>query len=371
MHLYPPQRQTLETLYAKTTSVLAAFEHATLQHPLTEMKALHHVALMDEILHIELVMPFAWQSGFDALKVYAREALLHLTGAREIDWRLTHNIATLKRVKHLAAVNGVKNIIAVSSGKGGVGKSATAVNLALALSAEGGEIGLLDADIYGPSVPSMLGTANEHFTSPDGIHMAPIMAYGLATNSIGYLATDDNAMVWRGPMASKALMQLLNETLWADIDYLILDMPPGTGDIQLTLAQNVPVTAAIVVTTPQDIALIDARKGMVMFAKVDVPVLGVVENMSAHICSHCGQQEAIFGSGGAQQLAERYSTRLLGQLPLHIILRQDLDEGKPTVISRPTSEFTMHYRQLAAEVAAQLYWQGEVIPDDIAFRTVL
>lgn len=181
-----------------------------------------------------------------------------------------------------------------------MGKSTTAVNLALALAAEGAKVGLLDADIYGPSIPDMLGTNDQRPTSPDGTHMAPIVVHGLATNSIGYLVTEDNAMVWRGPMASKALMQLLNETLWPELDYLVLDMPPGTGDIQLTLAQNVPVTGALVVTTPQDIALIDARKGIVMFEKVNVPVLGVVENMSVHICSQCGHQESVFGSGGAE-----------------------------------------------------------------------
>jgi ATP-binding protein involved in chromosome partitioning len=216
----------------------------------------------------------------------------------------------------------------------------------------------------------MLGTEHERPTSPDGTHMAPIMAHGLATNSIGYLVTDDNAMVWRGPMASKALMQLLNETLWPDLDYLVLDMPPGTGDIQLTLAQSVPVTGAIVVTTPQDIALIDARKGMVMFEKVNVPVLGVVENMSLHICSHCGFHEPIFGTGGAEKLVADYQTQLLAQLPLHINLREDLDDGEPTVIRRPESEFTALYRQLAGRVASRLYWQGEVIPGDIAFRAL-
>ncbi|MEG0558834.1 MAG: P-loop NTPase, partial [Comamonas sp.] len=191
-------------------------------------------------------------------------------------------------------INGVKNIIAVSSGKGGVGKSSTAVNLALALAAEGAKVGILDADIYGPSIPTMLGAENQRPTSPDGTHMAPIMSHGLATNSIGYLVTDDNAMVW------------------PDLDYLVLDMPPGTGDIQLTLAQNIPVTGAVVVTTPQDIALIDAKKGIVMFEKVEVPVLGIVENMSMHICSNCGHHEPIFGTGGAQKLAEQYHTQLLG-----------------------------------------------------------
>ena len=242
--------------------------------------------------------------------------------------------------------------------------------LAVTMRRRGYDVGILDADIYGPSIPTMLGAENQRPTSPDGTHMAPIMSHGLATNSIGYLVTDDNAMVWRGPMASKALMQMLQETLWPDLDYLVLDMPPGTGDIQLTLAQNIPVTGAVVVTTPQDIALIDAKKGIVMFEKVEVPVLGIVENMSVHICSNCGHHEPIFGTGGAEKLAEKYHTQLLGQMPLHISLREDLDKGTPTVISRPESEFTAIYRQLADRVAAQLYWQGEVIPGEISFRAV-
>lgn len=362
--------QTPDTLKALVTGVLSTFKHPTLKNNLTTLNALHHCALLDGVLHIELVMPFAWLSGLEVLKETVSPELMRLTGAKDVEWRLTHSIATLRRVNNQAGVKGVKNIIAVSSGKGGVGKSSTAVNMALALAAEGASVGILDADIYGPSIPTMLGTASERPTSPDGQHMAPIMAYGLATNSIGYLVTDDNAMVWRGPMASKALLQLLQDTLWPDLDYLVLDMPPGTGDIQLTLAQNVPVTGAVVVTTPQDIALMDAMKGIVMFEKVSVPVLGIVENMSVHICSHCGHLEPIFGTGGAQKLAEKYNCALLGQLPLHISLREDLDRGEPTVACRPDSEFTSLYRELAGQVAAQLYWQGEVIPTEISFRAV-
>lgn len=365
-----PGQHSPEALRAIVMGVLTTFEHPTLKHNLTTLKALRHCAMMDNTLHLELEMPFVWYSGFEALKEATSAELLRLTHATAISWRLSHAIATLKRVKNHPGVNGVKNIIAVSSGKGGVGKSSTAVNMALALAAEGAKVGVLDADIYGPSIPDMLGTRDERPSSPDGTHMAPIMAHGLATNSIGYLVTDDNAMVWRGPMASKALMQLLNETLWPELDYLVLDMPPGTGDIQLTLAQNVPVTGAVVVTTPQDIALVDAKKGIVMFEKVSVPVLGIVENMSMHICSNCGHQEPIFGSGGAEKLAEQYQTRLLGQLPLNITLREDLDDGQPTVVRRPDSEFTALYRQLAGAVAAQLYWQGEVIPEEIAFRAL-
>lgn len=364
------QQTTPEALREQISRVLSTFKHPTLKRDLTVLKALHHSALLDGTLHIELVMPFAWHSGFAELQESVSAELLRLTGACVIDWKLIHNIATMKRVKDQVGVSGVRNLIAVSSGKGGVGKSSTAVNLALALTAEGGRVGLLDADIYGYSIPTMLGTTHERPTSPDGQHMAPIMAHGLATNSIGYMVTEDNAMVWRGPLASKALLQLLTDTLWPELDYLILDMPPGTGDIQLTLAQNIPVTGALVVTTPQDIALADARKGIVMFAKIGVPVLGIVENMSMHICSHCGHLEAIFGTGGAEKLAEQYQCALLGQLPLHISLREDLDRGEPTVISRPESEFTEIYRQLAGQLAAQLYWQGEVIPTEIAIKAV-
>ncbi|QUG75096.1 iron-sulfur cluster carrier protein ApbC [Erwinia sp. E602] len=370
MTLHSPGHHTPEALRAVVVGVLTTFEHPTLQRNLTALKALRHCALLDNTLHLELSMPFVWQSTFEQLKEQLSAELLRQTGAAAISWRLTLDVATLQRVKNRPGVNGVKNIIAVSSGKGGVGKSTTAVNLALALAAEGAKVGLLDADIYGPSIPDMLGTDDQRPSSPDGTHMAPIMAHGLATNSIGYLVTDDNATVWRGPMASKALIQLLNETLWPELDYLVLDMPPGTGDIQLTLAQNVPVTGALVVTTPQDIALIDAKKGIVMFEKVNVPVLGIVENMSTHICSQCGHEETIFGSGGAERLAEQYHTRLLAQLPLHISLREDLDLGEPTVVRRPDSEFTALYRELAGRVAAQLYWQGDVIPQDIAFRAV-
>jgi ATP-binding protein involved in chromosome partitioning len=370
MNPQSPEKSTPEALRAQVARILATFRHPTLKKDLVALKALTHCALLDGALHIELTMPFAWQSAFEEMQEALNAKLLRETGAKAIDWTLTHNIATLRRVKDQPGISGVRNLIAVSSGKGGVGKSSTAVNMALALAVEGARVGLLDADIYGPSIPSMLGTAHERPTSPDGQHMAPIMAHGLATNSIGYMVTEDNAMVWRGPMASKALLQLLQETLWPELDYLVLDMPPGTGDIQLTLAQNIPVTGAVVVTTPQDIALADARKGIIMFEKVGVPVLGIIENMSVHICSHCGHLESIFGTGGAEKLAQQYHCALLGQLPLHITLREDLDRGEPTVSSRPDSEFTELYRQLAGQVAAQLYWQGEVIPTEIAIKTL-
>jgi ATP-binding protein involved in chromosome partitioning len=267
-------------------------------------------------------------------------------------------------------VKGVKNIIAVTSGKGGVGKSTTAVNLALALSASQAKVGLLDADIYGPSVPMMLGTEGAALSVRDGKWMQPINAHGLSTHSIGYLVEQGEAAIWRGPMASKALGQLLNETEWPSLDYLVIDMPPGTGDIQLTLAQQIPVTGAIVVTTPQDLALADARKGVAMFTKVNVPVIGVVENMSYHICSHCGHQEYIFGVGGAEKMAKEYGLSLLAQIPLHLDVREDIDAGHPTVVARPESPHTQIYLNLAEQVASRLYWSGKVRPETIPLTQV-
>ncbi len=265
-----------------------------------------------------------------------------------------------------APVKGVKNIIVVSSGKGGVGKSTTAVNLALGLQAQGARVGLLDADIYGPSLPLMLGTIGQSPNSIDGKMMEPVMAHGLQTNSIGYLVPDENAMVWRGPMASKAFAQLVMETRWQNVDYLVVDMPPGTGDIQLSLAQQFPVTGAIVVTTPQDLALADAIKGVAMFDKVEVPVLGIVENMSYYICPSCGHHEEIFGQGGAMKMAKSFDLSILGQIPLDIGIREDLDKGKPTVISNPNSEHAKAYTVMALRVASQLYWTGTPTAEQIS-----
>lgn len=260
---------------------------------------------------------------------------------------------------------GVKNIIAVTSAKGGVGKSTTAVNLALAIAKSGAKVGLLDADIYGPSVPIMIGQQNADIEVRDNKWMQPVEAFGIYTHSIGYLVDQGQAAVWRGPMASKALAQLLDETQWPDLDYLIIDMPPGTGDIQLTLSQRIAVTAAVIVTTPQDLALADARKGVAMFEQVKVPVLGVVENMSHHICSQCGHKEALFGQGGAEKMAGDYGLSLLAQIPLHISMREDIDNGKPTVAARPDSEHANYYIELADSVCSRMYWQGKAKPDNI------
>ncbi|MCJ8319879.1 MAG: iron-sulfur cluster carrier protein ApbC [Colwellia sp.] len=254
-------------------------------------------------------------------------------------------------------INNVKNIIAIASGKGGVGKSTTAVNLAYALIEEGAKVGILDADIYGPSIPTMLGIKNQKPSSIDGKFMTPLIAHNLYAMSIGFLVAEEDATVWRGPMASSAFSQLLNETAWPDLDYLLIDMPPGTGDIQLTLAQKVPVAAAVVITTPQDIALADAVKGIAMFEKVQVPVLGIIENMSYHQCENCGHLSHLFGEGGGADIAAQYQTQLLGQLPLAMNIRQDADFGKSSVIENSTSEIALLYRSIARNVAAQLFWQ--------------
>ena len=250
-------------------------------------------------------------------------------------------------------IDGIKNIIAIASGKGGVGKSTTAVNLALALSAEGATVGILDADIYGPSQPRMLGSTTKP-ESADGKTMEPVVSYHLQSMSIGYLVDAEQPMIWRGPMVTQALEQLLRDTNWKDLDYLIVDLPPGTGDTQLTLAQKVPVSGAVIVTTPQDIALLDARKALKMFEKVEVPVLGVVENMSTHICSKCGHEEHIFGQGGGNSMAEDFDVPFLGGLPLDIRIREETDNGKPTVVAEPDSPISKTYSEIARRVAAKL-----------------
>jgi ATP-binding protein involved in chromosome partitioning len=270
---------------------------------------------------------------------------------------VTANV-TIKIVSHavqrgVKLIPGVKNIIAVASGKGGVGKSTTAVNLALALAAEGASVGMLDADIYGPSQPTMLGITGRP-ESKDGKRLEPMEGHGIQAMSIGFLIDVETPMVWRGPMVTQALEQLLNETNWRDVDYLVVDLPPGTGDIQLTLAQRVPVTGAVIVTTPQDIALMDARKGLKMFEKVNIPILGIVENMSLHICSKCGHEEHMFGEGGGARMSKDYGVELLGALPLDIRIREQADSGKPTVVADPDGRVAEIYRQIARRVAVKI-----------------
>jgi len=303
-------------------------------------------------LDIELGYPAKTQ--IDSIRSDVVGAIKALSGVGNVDANVTFKIIAHAVQRNLKPLKGVKNIVAVASGKGGVGKSTTAVNLALALAQEGATVGLLDADIYGPSIPQMLGLAGRQPDSEDGTSMDPLKAYGVQTMSIGYMIDVDSPMVWRGPMVTQALEQLLNQTNWKDVDYLIVDMPPGTGDTQLTLAQKVPVTGAVIVTTPQDIALIDARKGLKMFDKVGIPILGLVENMSIHICSKCGNEEHIFGHGGGDKMCKDYDVELLGSLPLELSIRELTDAGKPTVVGAPESRAADIYRTIARRIAVKV-----------------
>jgi ATP-binding protein involved in chromosome partitioning len=292
------------------------------------------------------------------------EAVLALPGVERVEIDVSDRIVARTVKNGVKLLPSVKNIIAVASGKGGVGKSTTAVNLALALAAEGARVGMLDADIYGPSVPQMLGIGTSRPESTDGKMMEPVEAHGLQVMSVGLLVDDDTPMIWRGPLATRALNQLMTETRWRDLDYLVVDLPPGTGDIQLTLAQNAPLTGAVIVTTPQDIALIDARKGLKMFEKVNVPILGVVENMSIHICSGCGREEHIFGAGGGQKMCNDYGVPFLGALPLDLKIREEADSGAPTVASSPECRIAEIYRDIARKTAAAL----AEIPRDMSHK---
>ncbi len=308
-------------------------------------------------IRIAIVLGFPAAGHVQALTEAVQAAVAPVAGDRalkvEVSWEIVSH-AVQKGVKPL---HGIKNIIAIASGKGGVGKSTTAVNLALALAAEGAGVGLLDADIYGPSQPRMLG-CHERPKSRDGRSMEPVIAHGLQTMSIGYLIDEETPMIWRGPMVTAALEQLLRDTHWQPMDYLVIDLPPGTGDTQLTLAQKIPVSGAVIVTTPQDIALLDARKALKMFEKVSVPVLGVIENMSTHVCSQCGHEEPIFGSGGGQRMAEDYGIELLGALPLELRIRVDADTGNPSVVAEPDGTVARSYREIARRTAARLSRQA-------------
>ncbi|HEV2703269.1 MAG TPA: iron-sulfur cluster carrier protein ApbC [Steroidobacteraceae bacterium] len=290
----------------------------------------------------------------DELARALRTVLEPVAGGLPVDIEVTAQIHAHAVQRPLKPLPGVKNIVAVASGKGGVGKSTVAANLALAWAAQGAKVGVLDADIYGPSQPLMLGLTGQRPSAPDGKHIKPLAAHGIVAMSIGFLIDPEQPMVWRGPMVTQALTQLLSDTQWGDLDYLVVDMPPGTGDIQLTLAQRVPVAGAVIVTTPQDIALADARKGLAMFEKVAVPVLGIVENMSIHVCSNCGHAEHIFGSGGGARMAAQAGVRLLGELPLDARIREDADGGRPTVVAEPDSPRAQLYLAMARRTAATL-----------------
>ncbi|CAN5117074.1 iron-sulfur cluster carrier protein ApbC [soil metagenome] len=324
---------------------------------LTAAGALEAVEVSGGRVRVEIRLGFPAAGYRDALESAVRERLAGL--ADELDVDINWRIASHAVQRNLKPIGGIRNIIAVASGKGGVGKSTTAVNLALALAAEGARAGILDADIYGPSQPRMLGLTGERPQSADGKRLEPLRAHGIECMSIGFLIDEEQPMVWRGPMVTQAFNQLVHETNWGELDYLIVDMPPGTGDTQLTLAQSVPVSGVIIVTTPQDIALLDARRGLRMFEKVGVQVLGIVENMSKYVCSSCGHEEPIFGAGGGRRIAEQYGVPMLGSLPLELGIREQADAGRPSVAADPTGAAATAYREIARRAAAGLSVSGK------------
>ncbi len=305
-------------------------------------------------LRVGIALGLPLERDFPALKLSLEKRLADATGVADVTVELSTDIVAHGVQRNLKPLAGVRNVVAVASGKGGVGKSTVAVNLALALAADGAAVGLLDADIYGPSQPLMTGLAGRHPVSADGKTMDPLDSLGLQVMSIGFLVDADQPMVWRGPMVTSALNQLLTQTRWRDLDYLIVDMPPGTGDIQLTLSQQVPVSGAVIVTTPQDIAAIDARKGLMMFRKVSIPVLGVVENMSTHVCTACGHEDRIFGVGAGARIAADFEVPLLGSLPLDARIREHADSGTPTVFADADSAAAAAFRAAARRMAAEL-----------------
>ena len=316
-------------------------------------KSARNIKIDGNDVNVDIVLGYPAKSVMADIQKLVADALLGLAVIGRLTVNVSSKIVAHKAQQGVTLLPKVKNIIAVASGKGGVGKSTTSVNLALALAAEGATVGLLDADIYGPSQPQMLGISGRP-ESTDGKSMEPMQAHGIQAMSIGFLIDTDTPMVWRGPMVTGALEQLLRDTNWHELDYLVIDLPPGTGDIQLTLAQKIPVTGAIIVTTPQDIALLDARKGLKMFEKVGIPILGIVENMSTHICSKCGHEEHIFGAGGGALMASDYQVDLLGSLPLDMQIRMQADSGQPTVIAQPDSKIAHIYKEIARKAAIKI-----------------
>jgi ATP-binding protein involved in chromosome partitioning len=316
-------------------------------------KSARNIKVEGDTVTVDILLGYPAKSQIEPIRREITDKLKALPGVATAKVNVTMKVVSHAVQRGVKLIPGVKNIIAVASGKGGVGKSTTAVNLALGLAAEGATVGVLDADIYGPSQPMMLGITGRPVSS-DGKHLEPMEGHGLQAMSIGFLIDPESPMVWRGPMVTQALEQLVNETKWRDVDYLVVDLPPGTGDIQLTLAQRVPVTGAVIVTTPQDIALIDARKGLKMFEKVGIPILGIVENMSLHTCSKCGHEERIFGEGGGERMGKDYSVELLGALPLDISIREQADSGMPTVVADPDGRVAQIYKQIARRVAVKI-----------------
>jgi ATP-binding protein involved in chromosome partitioning len=321
---------------------------------IAEARALRGLSLAGSRLQVALTLGFP-VGGYKARLAEELRAHLAQRGFEgQLDLKLTAEIPGYVGQPRVKALAGIANVVAIASGKGGVGKSTVSANLAIALSNQGARVGLLDADIYGPSQPRMFGLSGQRPVSPDGKRMDPLVNYGVKLMSIGFLIDEEQPMAWRGPMVTQALTQLLGDTVWGDLDYLLVDMPPGTGDTQLTMAQQVPLSGAVIVTTPQDIALLDARKGLKMFHRVDVPVLGIVENMSVHVCPNCGHQSHIFGDGGGVRLARQYGTELLGALPLDIRIREQADSGRPTTAAEPDSPLAQAYGEIARRAAGRL-----------------
>ncbi len=339
---------------AEFTALLSSYVDPNLRQSLAEARAIVGVERQGDAWAVALEFGFPTR-GYEAELSAALGTHLAAAGHHlAVTARLRPKIVSHAVQRGLTPLAGIGNVVAVASGKGGVGKSTVAVNLALAWAAQGARVGLLDADIYGPSQPIMLGLAGERPGSIDGKRLRPLSAHGLVAMSIGFLVDPEQPMVWRGPMVTSALNQLLADTEWGELDYLVVDMPPGTGDIQLTLSQRVPVAGAVIVTTPQDIALADARKGLRMFEKVNVPVLGIVENMSVHLCSRCGHAEHVFGSGGGAKMAAQYGVQLLGELPLDALIREEADGGRPTVVAAPGTPRAEAYLRMARRTAGEL-----------------
>ena len=338
---------------AQIESALAEIIDENMEADLVASGGVKDISVDGGNVSVTLLLGYPAAGYFDTLKQAVTDKISALDGVEQISVSVSSKIKSHAVQQNLKPIEGIKNIVAIASGKGGVGKSTTAVNLALALQAEGATVGILDADIYGPSIPRMLGCSGQP-ESVDGKSLEPMIGHGIQSMSIGYLVEEDTPMIWRGPMVTQALEQLLNDTNWKDIDYLIVDLPPGTGDTQLTLAQKIPVSGAVIVTTPQDIALLDARKGLKMFEKVEVPVLGVVENMSIHICTQCGHSEHIFGEGGGTRMAKEHNVDFLGALPLDIRIREQADSGTPTVAAMEGSQIASIYRAIARKTAAKL-----------------
>lgn len=335
-------------------TALRQVQDPVLEQDLVSAKAVKSISVDGADARVEIALGYPARSLWPRIQQQVEEVLRALPGVGQLQVNVTSKVISHAVQAGVQLLPNVKNIVAVASGKGGVGKSTVAVNIALALAAEGATVGILDADIYGPSQPLMLGLQGQRPQSNDSKSLEPMEAHGIQAMSIGFLIDVEQPMVWRGPMVTGALQQLLSDTRWRDLDYLIVDMPPGTGDIQLTLAQKVPVTGAVIVTTPQDIALLDARKGLKMFEKVNIPILGIVENMSLHICSKCGHEEPIFGLGGGASMARDYKVDLLGSLPLDIKIREHADAGKPSVAAEPEGRIAEIYRQIARRVAARI-----------------